>query len=170
MSQYSFFHGLNPASKHSGTNRYEFRDDTYEERMDLTVSEVILKAIHEDQGFFAGLADTYNIIVGNHFIFTDLIDTDNPYETSKGLLDYLIFPLAERKLIMNLIMHGRSCLATTAALLFVGAPVELIRFTIGAALTLLLVPVVMAASLIKCCIPANKEENTYIYKPTSLSL
>ena len=97
------------------------------------------------EGFWMGIADTYNVITGNHY--TNSVDsfTGNKYVYTYGVLDILIFPLIARALITwgegrGKDGHHQSFGSSLCGSL--GMILELPRFILGAALTLALSPIV----------------------------
>ena len=126
---------------------------------DRLVTEGIEEAFDENLDFLLGLEATFDILVGCHYpedTLTGLIcDTG-----SKGVLDFLIFPLLARKLITDTRLNERdesyfiNALAWTAAI-----PLEIMRLTAGIALTLLLAPIVAIVTLIRACLPGKKDDS-----------
>ena len=109
---------------------------------DLSVSKTISKAFNKKYGFLLGLQATFHILVGCHY-------PDRQCDGSKGVLDFLIFPLLARELIAGTFLseqdesHFINALAWTAAI-----PLEIMRFTAGIALTLLLAPIVAIVTVL----------------------
>ena len=129
--------------------------------VDLTLFEsmqrVIMATKYADAGKFEGftywerMCATWHIIVGNHY------DSVNAGETSKGVLDFLIFPLVARKLFCDCESEKRGLKTPikngfSLALAF---PLEMIRVLIGLALLALLtvtvLPVVHALDCLVSC-------------------
>ena len=143
-----FSRALNPTSKDSGIlfwGKDEGRED--QEIFDFSVSYKIKEAFRENSGFLQGLKATFDILVGDHY-------PDGPHTGSKGVLDFLIFPLLARRFINDTQRtewnerHFINALAWTAAI-----PLEIMRFTAGIALTLLLAPIVAIVTLIRPALP-----------------
>ena len=96
----SFFRALNPASPNSGIGSVINNGRLTKkgpEKIDLTVSENISEIWKSDLNF---LSATYNIIIGTHYPFEG--------QGKKGALDYLIFPLVARKLLMDALQEDCS--------------------------------------------------------------
>ena len=166
----SFFRALNPASANSGIT-YCLAKDLYfknlpcqgQEMLDYTVGEVIQRYFDSNLGFLSGMVATFNILVGGHYDL-QLIGAYDAKGGTKGVLDYLIFPLVARKLIADTYLSERqescllNCLAWAAAI-----PLEILRFGAGIALTLLLAPIVAVTTLVRsfqCQSEESLEDNT----------
>ena len=152
-----FFCGLNPMSKSSGV---EFIWTTIKETnqdimmpmnngvnetvvrllLDITVFENICLKFRKNMNYIDGLRATFDILVGDHYEFKTL-NLDANRVGAKGLLDYLIFPLIVRKIIWN---HPNSfCLHLFTI------PLEMLRFSLGIAITIILAPIVALVHLIR---------------------
>ncbi|MBA3536186.1 MAG: hypothetical protein H0T84_06215 [Tatlockia sp.] len=148
-----FFRALNPASTYSGINNLRREN---KEVLDTTVSEQIKKDFHSKHDFLDALCATFDILLGNHYkirdqgfnsIFDFMLGSDKKAQEntnfseefsgkgSKGLLDYLIFPLLSRKLFWDS-QHKGKCIQALTLLAVV--PLEILRFSAGICLFLLL--------------------------------
>ena len=90
-------------------------------------------------GFLGGLAKTFEVLVGDHF------DIDGKKESRKGILDLLIFPLIGRFLMWAGFWLIKQSVQVGPAIMMcflIGISCEVLRFSLGAALTLLLSPIV----------------------------
>jgi hypothetical protein len=157
----SYFRFLNPASKNAGII-YPYDERRGTEVIDQTVPEKIREAFKNNS------YDLWNIVVGNHFDYNffcgGAVRFGNP--SSKGILDYLIFPLLARKLMAHAIyehddnINLNKVLSKTIAFC-IAVPLEITRFSLGIALTLALVPVVALIYLVKACLPKNEADNAH---------
>ena len=160
-----FSHALDPTSTESGIAcSWVAKDKAWQDTniSDRLVTEEIEEAFDENLDFLLGLEATFNILVGCHYPEDSL--TDLTCDTgSKGVLDFLIFPLLARKLIAGTLVseqnesHLINALAWTAAI-----PLEIMRFTAGIALTLLLAPIVAIVTLTRAVLPPIVAAVTHI--------
>jgi hypothetical protein len=138
---FSLFNTLNPTSKHTGFIYEDFIDGTAE-MVDLTVSE------HLDYTRNQNLVGRiFDILVGDHYYL--LSPHDSP-RTSKGVLDFLIFPLIARALIL-----APKSIITTIIGFAIAIPLEIARFSLGIALTILLTPIIALINLIQDFLPED---------------
>jgi hypothetical protein len=109
----SFFQSLNPTSKNSGIKYPSYtvaEEQKGQEIIDTTISEKI-KYWHTAKKDI-GVREIFDILVGSHYSFGYL------GQCSKGMLDYLIFPLFSR-VLLNEFDHNNifiTALAWTIAL------------------------------------------------------
>lgn len=170
-----FFQALNPTAKKSGISAY-YDDHPHEhwagnldlasphgvEIIDQTVRESISAAYHRNLGFFSGIKATYEIIKGNHFIpLTPKDEEDEEFssqedhpikKSSKGVLDYLIFPLIARVIFYDDERRKAedeqpSLIDTIAAAIALVA--EVIRLSAGVALTIIVIPIIAITHIIR---------------------
>lgn len=136
-----FFRALNPASNYSGINNHHREN---KEIFDNTVSEKIKKDFYSNNDLMDAFCATFDILMGNHYLIRDKQisegqeknNTDEFYgKGSKGVLDYLIFPLLSRKLFWDSQHQG---MFIQALALLVVVPLEALRFSLGICLTLVL--------------------------------
>ncbi len=160
---------LKPWSKESGV-KYDKDLDDGEDRIhvwlankpmvDLTLFEVMQRVIYVTKYakkplmFSERMCATWTILVGKHY------DVPKLGITSKGLLDYLIFPLVARKLMCDC---DKDTPIKNGAALAVVFPLEILRVFIGlvllAVLTLTVLPVVHALDCLVSCfmLPDNDD-------------
>lgn len=150
-----FFKALNPVSTRSGI-MYRLNEEQLQkstnlqdtEMNDLTVSNLFgcVPMLHAQGAFLSYkvlVNFTYEVIMGNHY------DARLTGGGSKGLLDFLVFPLLARKLMADTKLEAReeSHLVNVLALCVAG-PLEFVRTLMGATLTAVLaitvLPVVWA--------------------------
>ncbi|MBA2652325.1 MAG: hypothetical protein H0U73_08680 [Tatlockia sp.] len=143
-----FFRALNPSSPLSGINNVH-RENS--EIIDKSVSEKIKEAFFTNHSFLGGLCATYDILMGNHY----KVDAEiYGGKGSKGLLDYLIFPLVSRKLYSY---YQQDINFAAALSLLIVVPLEIIRMTVGLALTLVLSLAVFLVQLLSPLVINNEE-------------
>nr|HAT8714953.1 hypothetical protein [Legionella jordanis] len=138
----SFFQALNPASKNSGVLYPSYvvdQDYLGQEIVDSTVSENISSV---SRAFDPGFRSVFEILVGTHYSFGYL------GQCSKGILDYLIFPLVSRKILHEI---ENSNIFVKVLGWIIALPLEIARFTLGISLTLLIAPIVALANFFKSC-------------------
>lgn len=126
--------------------------------LDMGVLEYIAHAWGSDSSYMVALSHTFNSIVGVHY--------DEPIgkKGSKGVLDFLIIPLFARKLIRDIELPGREDkMLQNILALIVALPLEMIRFSVGIALTLALAPVVALVHLIKNCLPEDQNDTGHYF-------
>ncbi len=149
----SFFRSLNPFSSKSGVYYPSYSvDETLngKEIVDRTLSEVTSSWKLSE----IDISSVFDFLIGHHY-------TMGYYcITSKGLLDFLIFPLISRKLLheadnTNFLFQ---ILAYSIAL-----PLEVARFGTAVALTLIATPLVLLINLFQTC--ASQNESPSIAKP-----
>lgn len=157
MKPLPFFCGLNPMSKSSGvefiwTTIEGINQDIMMPRidgvnetdvrllLDITVFEHICLKFRKNMNYIDELRATFEILVGDHYEFKTL-NLDANRVGAKGLLDYLIFPLIVRKIIWN--HPNSSCLHLFTI------PLEILRFGLGIAITIILAPIVALVHLIR---------------------
>jgi hypothetical protein len=145
----SFFQALNPASKNSGVlypSHVVDQDYLGKEIIDSTVSENI------SRDFAPGFIYVFDILVGTHYSFGYL------GQCSKGVLDYLIFPLVSRK-ILHEIEDSNIFLKMLGWI--IALPLEFGRFSLGTSLTLLIAPIVALANLFKSCFSNHEQTSNH---------
>lgn len=154
----SFFHALNPASKHSGLMLGA------REILDSTVGERIAYTWNHNSDFISAIKTTFDILVGKHY--SPFLRP--PAESSaKGVLDYLILPLLARKLIADTYLEERKeCHLTNLMAWTLAIPLEFLRFSAGVALTLISAPIVALVKLSTFCIDLH-DECTAVWAPRS---
>ncbi|MBA2652436.1 MAG: hypothetical protein H0U73_09255 [Tatlockia sp.] len=171
-----FFRALNPTSDKSGIDYALARnlalDSDYpaqgHEMLDYTVSEVIKREYNGKLDFINGMVSTFHIIVGGHYDIP-LKGAIGCWGGSKGILDYLILPLIARKLIADTYLSERqtthlfNTLAWAAAL-----PIEILRFSAGIALTLILIPIVALTTFARSFECNNEDEADTTFSPAVL--
>jgi hypothetical protein len=165
---------LNPCSKQSGVQYAADLDDGQDGihplagtgMVDLTLFEsmqrVIMatKYVEKDESFtyWERMCATWHIIMGNHY------DSANAGQTSKGVLDFLIFPLVARKLFCECESEKRGLKTPiqNGFSLAVAFPLEIIRVLIGLALLALLtvtvLPVVHALDCLVSCFAMDDDD------------
>ncbi|MFT4058051.1 MAG: hypothetical protein QM652_00725 [Legionella sp.] len=146
----TFFRMLNPTEKHTGFI-YEVLDGP-EEMVDLTVCENISRRYRGNKAHFS-LGRIFDLLMGDHYYI--LHPCDSP-PTAKGILDFLIFPLISRALILS----PESAVAGIFGLI-IAIPLEIARFSLGVGLTILLAPIAALIDLIQVCLPKKNIEDTH---------
>lgn len=134
----SFFQSLNPASENSGVLYPSYvADEDYlgQEIIDRTVSENIS---YISEQFNPGFRYVFEILVGAHYSFGYL------GQCSKGILDYLIFPLVSRKILHE---TEESNIFVKTLAWSIALPLELGRFSLAIGLTLLVAPIIKIINL-----------------------
>lgn len=136
----SFFQALNPASKNSGVLYPDYVVDDELKGQEL-IDKTVLENISRLKGTNINLRDIFEILVGTHYSFG--------YHGvfSKGVLDYLIFPLVSRKILHALDKNTNIFVAILSY--SVALPLETARFSLGIVLTLLIAPVALLINLFK---------------------
>lgn len=168
-NEHSFFRSLNPLSKNSGIlgqSSYCDQNDKivflYDREMpDRTVAEQLKLALKTRYSFLDGIGVTFELLIGTHYL-------TSAEENSKGILDFLILPLLSRRLLADALREYEENpelnFKQTLAWL-IGFPIECVRYTAAALLTVMLIPVVAVVHLIKACLPESmclQEENNNI--------
>ena len=148
-----FFRALNPISRNSGIT-YCLNDNYCnqgEEIEDYTIKQNYERIWgKKNLGFSKDIYGIYNLFVGTHFALESS-------GGAKGILDFLILPLLARKLIADTYLENRRDTKIANALaLAIAIPIELARFSLGIALTLLLSPIVAIIHFIKGQLPNHK--------------
>ena len=142
----SFFRALDPTSKYTGFFYESLYDNGLTEQFDLTISENL--HYRRDQNLVTKI---FEILVGDHY---QIFGPHDSGQTAKGVLDFLIFPLIAR----NLILGSESIIAGIVGVA-IAIPLEIARFSLGIALTLLLTPIVALVNLIKNCLPMENTQS-----------
>lgn len=178
----SFFRALNPVSRNSGVQFMWENDPTedgpikviMEEMQDKFFSERISKEMSQrtgrfytDDGILNDLFFIHTVLTGRHYYYSTYYFNYGGNDGYKGLLDYLIFPLIARKLIADAKLDERKEAHFTNALAWtIAIPLEIVRIAMAFALTLLFVPIVAIARLIKICVPEQHEETISPFSKT----
>lgn len=182
--QIAYLQALNPTAKKSGIRgcpdghaRQDWIQDTTctgMEIIDETVCESISAAYHSNLGFFSGVKATFDVIVGNHYVAlkpedSDEDDDDDSYtkKNSKGVLDYLLFPLVARVIMYD--FERKKAISDRGSLIdIIAAPIafaaEVTRLSAGLALTLLALPIIALVHIIKalgCVVNTPTEHTSY---------
>ena len=156
--QPSFFLALNPTSTLSGVycnkpTKPFWEDSRYNQLHDLTVKKAIQAAWYKGPvGAVESVKQLYNILMGSHYEHRSG-SRFRAHDGSKGVLDFLIFPLLARKCVFYYLRNGdETDLGTKCgkiAALTLGVLLEIPRATLGFALTLILAPLAMLIDLFK---------------------
>ena len=147
----SFFRAFNPVSENSGityclAGNHPCQDH---EMLDVSVTQGIYNAFRNDYYLISALRSTYATIVGCHYDIY-LRGRITARGGSKGVLDFLIFPLIARKLIADAFLpENRNNGFSKLLAAVVGLPFEIIRLLIGIILTIVLSPFVLLIHAIK---------------------
>lgn len=144
----SFFQALNPASKNSGVLYPSYvvdKDYLGKEIIDSTVSENISSISRESA---PGFRHIFEILVGTHYSFGYLGGG------SKGILDYLIFPLVSRKILHEI--DEDSNIFVKALAWSIALPLELGRFSLAIGLSLLIAPIIGIINLFSGCLSQDE--------------
>lgn len=147
----SFFRALNPTEKHTGFFYDDFRDGCIE-MVDRTILENIRYKYISNDSYVSHIIGIFDILMGDHYEIIGRHNGSAPL--AKGILDFLIFPLVARSLILGLESIGPGILGLIIAL-----PLEITRFSLGIGLTLLFTPVVAVIDLIQAILPEGDAEN-----------
>lgn len=165
-------HFLNPCSKQSGVKYASDLDDGFDDphplagkdMVDLTLFEnmqrvmVMTKYSDKPLTYWMRMCATWTIIVGNHY------DMAHIEQSSKGVLDFLMFPLLARKLMCDceLEERGRKTPIKNGFSLAVAFPLEIVRVLLGLTLLVLLtvtvLPVVHVLDMFVSCFIQDKDE------------
>lgn len=152
----SLFSSLNPCSKSSGL---KINGSEIEDKL---VDACIQYAWNKKLNFCPAIVETFHIIIGNHY----RSDTSSYY--SKGLLDFLIFPLIARKINFEINNKfytdinelgqdyenndsGRALIPVILVIIFLEVP----RLVIGVALTILAIPFIAIAHCFRNCLQSS---------------
>lgn len=169
----TFFRALNPLSKHSGINSLHSSMLSFSSRelRDALAHETIKFQWEKDLFWYETIDATYACLIGEHyentvthpkkslfekiisvvikpqiifvFIAEELYLSTKKQQGSKGVLDFLIFPLLSRKLISDARSEERKNTPIINALaLAIAIPLEVLRHSLALALTLSLAPLV----------------------------
>lgn len=147
----SFFRALNPVSENSGTTYSRGSNYPCENRemLDLSVAQRINNAFQNDYYLLSALVSTYESIIGCHYDLY-LRGGVNARGGSKGVLDFLIFPLIARKLIADhWLPENWNNIFLKLLVWVIGFPIETIRVLTGIVLTIVLSPFVLLIHSIK---------------------
>ena len=156
----SFLQSLDPTTKNSGlTNKHVTDNSIFNpQKTDLTVTEN-LSAFGDDLDLWSDLCMPFHLLVGSHYSNSPY----NEYFGAKGLLDYLIFPLLARKLIMDTYLESRKdCYLVNTLAWLIALPLEAIRLGIGLAITVLLAPVIALTHGLYTCTFKNDLSEEYL--------
>ncbi len=143
----SFFRALNPTSHFSGITYALAKDNPCQgtEMIDRTFVEWY--ALNYDDSSRARAI--FNLLMGEHYDLF-LMGRNNSIGGAKGILDFLIFPLIARKLIADFFLPERNKSPFLNILaLAIAIPLEVARFSVAVALTLLIAPVVLFIDFLK---------------------
>lgn len=121
---------------------------------DLKVSEAIRLAWEKDEmdkGFIHGLMNAFDIFAGVHFGALEGSEGENAkWYTHKGVLDYLIFPLLARKLLVQARYEVEDDLwLRNCYFQFAAFPLQCLRFSLALALTILVSPIVALVHILR---------------------
>lgn len=170
----TFFRALNPLSKRSGINSLHNSMFSFSssELRDSLAHETIKIQWEKDLFWYETIDATYMCLIGDHYENTDVHPKKSLFEKiisvvirpqiifvfiaeelylstkkqqgSKGVLDFLIFPLLSRKLISDARSEERKNTPIINALaLAIAIPLEVLRHSLALALALSLAPLVL---------------------------
>ncbi len=162
-----FYRSLNPHSHHSGIF-YSLafgRSFNNLEMNDHLVSYNLTRCGNEfanSNSLFNKVLAVHEVLCGNHY------DLDATGNGSKGLVDFLIFPLIARRLIADRYRpEAANCIKTLIAYT-IAIPLEIARFSISTAITLLTLPFIVLAHLASGCRPSH--DNDHLEEESGLTL
>lgn len=146
---------LNPHSESSGITYLYYPGKNGEEMPDLRAFEVLeyVWKVSANRKFLLQLLHANLVIMGNHTAHGAKCGT-------KGLLDYLLLPLIARKIIGDFLLQYKECSEENVRthidlylkILFIPAlAIEIARYAVGMALTLLSVPFILLNNLYISC-------------------
>lgn len=157
MSTLPFCRALNPSSNHSGIT-YAFAGVLSScqgrEMLDVTFLENLKKKYKGDSYLLGSIGSTFEVLYGSHFDMTMKGESET-FGGAKGALDFTLLPLISRKLIAD------GAQTNNCGNYIIAAPLEIIRFLAALAITIVLIPVVIAVhatrSLINSCSSSTEE-------------
>lgn len=163
-----FFRALNPISNHSGIN-YAGPEGHDREMVDASVDECISFAFRHNDSFKSAISSAYSIIVGCHYAL-NFENLEEERRGSKGILDFLIFPLIARKLMADAFMNPIPSRLMFPMVILIALPFEVARILMGVILTVALLPLICIIHAIKMLTVGAEAEIKLVIPPFELNL